>query len=428
MRTLFPLCLALICLAPLHAQSPLGESLKDIPVADHWIYDDFPKAVAQAKAENKPLLVVIRCVPCPPGKTLDIAVMTPDKELAAIEQQFVCVRLIQTNNLDLALFQYDYDMSWASMFLTPDLAVLGRYGTRAGSQANSDTYLSKAGFAKAAERALALFKDYPNNAAELAAKKGTKPQYTKPSEIPGLSDRPGVATVRQNCVHCHMLKEFGLRAKWEAGKLTKDDLYLYPLPQNIGLTIDKHDGLLVASVAAGSPADKAGLKAGDTLAAIGTQSLISMADIQWALNAAPSDGSLTVKIVRGGQPQVKTLALSGDWKKSDIAWRASSWYGLRHGVKFDPLSPADKEKRGLSAEQLALLIRNIYSPQGKGPHAVLRAGLKQNDVIVAVDGQTQAMNESDFIVYLRTAHGPGESVKFTILRGDQRRELTIPLW
>jgi serine protease Do len=428
MRILLALCLAAAVLAPLRAQSPLGESLKDIPLADHWIYDDFPKAVAEAKASKKPILVVIRCVPCPPGKMLDVAVATPDKSLEAIEKQFVCVRLIQTNNLDLELFQYDYDMSWAAMFLTPDLAVLGRYGTRAGSQANSDTYLSTAGFTKAAERALDLFKNYPENASELAGKKGARPQYAKAAEIPGLSEKPAVATVKQNCVHCHMLKEFALRAKWEAGQLTKDDVYLYPLPQNIGLTIDKDDGLLVASVAAGSPADKAGIQAGDVLAALGSQPLISMADIQWVLNAAPADGSLTVNVLRGGQPLSKTLALSGDWKKSDIAWRASSWYGLRHGVKFDPLSAADKEKRGLSAGQLALLTRNIYSPQGKGPHAALRAGLKQNDVIVAVDGKTDAMSESDFLVYLRTAHGPKDSVKFTILRGDERRELTIPMW
>jgi len=427
-RILLSLGLALLTFGAAHGQqSQLGESLKDIPVADHWIYDDFPKAVAEAKASNKPLLVVIRCVPCPPGKTLDVAVMTPDQKLAELEKKFVCVRLIQTNNLDLSLFQYDYDMSWASMFLTPDLAVLGRYGTRAGNQANSDTYLSAAGFANAAERALELYRAYPGNKAELAGKRGPQPQYTSANQIPGLTDRPAVASVRQNCVHCHMLKEFALRAKWEAGKLTKEDLYVYPLPQSIGLTIDKEDGLLVSSVAAGSPAEKAGIKSGDALAAIGTQPLISMADIQWALNSAPSEGALNVKVVRGGQPLVKSLALSGDWKKSDIAWRASSWYGLRHGVKLDPLPVADKEKRGIGADQMALVVKNIYAPQGK-PHAAIKAGLKPNDVIVAVNGKSDATNESDFFVNLRLSHGPSDSVKLTILRGNERQELTVPLW
>jgi hypothetical protein len=428
MRSLTALCLSALALASSAAQSPLGESLKDIPVADHWIYDDLPKAVAEAKSANKPLLVVIRCVPCPPGKTLDVAVMTPDKDLAELEKQFVCVRLIQTNNLDLKLFQYDYDMSWSSMFLTPDLTVLGRYGTRAGSQANSDTYLSTSGFAKAAERALALYKNYPANKAELAGKQGRKADYARASEIPGLVSKPPVATVRQECVHCHMLKEFALRAKWEAGKLTKDDLFVYPLPQNIGLTIDKDDGLLVQSVGAGSPAEKAGIQAGDSVAAVGGQPVLSMADIQWALNAAPSSGTLSVQVVRGGQTLAKSLELAGEWKKSDIAWRASSWYGLRHGLKLDPLPAADREKHRLSEGQLALIVKNIYKPQGKSQHPAIEAGLKPGDVIVAVDGKEAAMNESEFLVYLRTAHGPRDSVQLTLLRGSERKELTVPMW
>jgi len=52
-------------------QSELGKSVKDFPVAAHWIYDDLAKAKAEAKESGKPLLVVLRCVPCPPGKTLD---------------------------------------------------------------------------------------------------------------------------------------------------------------------------------------------------------------------------------------------------------------------------------------------------------------------------------------------------------------------
>src|SRR4249920_2872557 len=135
MRTAFGLLISLALLAlttTSQADSPLGESLKDISVAEHWIYDDFPKAVAEAKATGKPLLVVVRCVPCPPGKTLDEKVMQPSRDLEAIEKKFVCVRLIQANNLDLSVFQYDYDMSWSCMFLSADMTVLGRYGTRSG--------------------------------------------------------------------------------------------------------------------------------------------------------------------------------------------------------------------------------------------------------------------------------------------------------
>ena len=91
MRVMFCVVLALLSSALQLAgaeKSPLGEALKDIDVADHWIYDDWPRAVAEAKATGKPLMVVLRCVPCPPGKTLDLAVMQPDKELAELEKKF----------------------------------------------------------------------------------------------------------------------------------------------------------------------------------------------------------------------------------------------------------------------------------------------------------------------------------------------------
>jgi hypothetical protein len=427
LRTLLLGVVVLLAIARPAAAEPseLGKSLKDIPVADHWIYDDLPRAVAEAKSSGKPLLVVLRCVPCPPGKALDERVMMPDKELAEIERQFVCLRVIQTNGLDLGVFQYDYDQSWAAMFLNADMTVYGRYGTRAASGPQSDGLLSQGGFQHAAERALALHKAYPGNKAQLAAKSGAKPEYKTPTEIPGLTDRPAKATVRQQCIHCHMVKEFAMRAKWEAGKLTKDDLYVYPMPERIGLTMDVEDGLLVKTVAAGSPAAKAGLASGDELLSMASQPLVSTADIQWALHRLPNESSLPVAIRRQGQSQTKTVSLAGDWKKSDIGWRASSWYGLRHGVKTEPLPAAEKSSRGIKDGGLALVVKGLH---GKGGPKVQAAGLRMNDVIVAVDGKSEALSESDFLAHLRLNHGPEDKVRLTVLRGDDRKELTIPLW
>ena len=47
----------------LHAQERLRKSLADDRVAAHWIYDDFPRALEQAKASGKPILALLRCVP-----------------------------------------------------------------------------------------------------------------------------------------------------------------------------------------------------------------------------------------------------------------------------------------------------------------------------------------------------------------------------
>jgi hypothetical protein len=405
--------------------SPLGESLKDIQVASHWIYDDLPRALAEAKSSGKPLLVVLRCVPCPPGRTLDTKIMQPDSELEDIEKQFVCLRIIQANSLDLHQFQYDYDMSWSAMFLNADGTVYGRYGTRNASGPASDANLSASGFEQAARRALALHKQYPANKDQLSPKRGQPAQYDHPREIPGLEDRPAQATMKQNCIHCHMVREYALRAKWNEGTLQEADLFVYPMPQQVGLTMDVDDGLVVEQVADDSPAARAGLAHGDQLLTLGGQPLVSTADIQWVLHHSPEQVQLPVEVRRDGQSLQKTMMLSGDWKKSDIAWRASSWYGLRQGVKFEPLTSTEKQQRGIAPEQMALAIKGLF---GKGGPHLKQRGVQTNDIIVAASDRTDLVTETDFLAYLRLKHGPEDTIKLTILRGEQRQENSVPLW
>ncbi len=412
--------------ADLAEQSELGKSVKDIPVAAHWIYDDLAKAKAEAKETGKPLLVVLRCVPCPPGKSLDEKVMQPNKELEAVEKQFVCVRIIQTKGLDLSIFQYDFDMSWSAMFFAPDMTILGRYGTRNASGPGSDSLLTAAAFQKAADRALTLYKGFPGNKAQLAAKKGKSPEYAVPEQTPGLQDRAGKETTKQTCIHCHMVKEFAMRAKWEEGKLTPEDIWVFPMPERIGLELDLDNGLLVKSVAEDTPAAKAGFSKGDELLLAGGQPLISTADFQWVLHSSPADTSLPIKFRRGDKVFERTIALSGSWKEeSNIAWRASSWYGLRLGLKVEPLSPADKKSRGIEEEELALVVKGMF---GKGKQKLEASGLRTGDIIIAVDGSSKNQTESRFIADLRLTRGPKDSVKFTVVRGDKKQELTIPMW
>jgi len=408
------------------AQPSLGETLKDIKTAEHWIYDDLPRATAEAKQSGKPLLVVLRCVPCPPGKTLDEAVAMPSSELAEIEKQFVCVRVIKTNGLDLDLFQYDFDMSWSAMFFNAaDMTIYGRFGTRYSTGKGSDSNLTVAAFQKAAERVLALHKAYPANKPALAGKTGKPVEWKKPELTPGLTDRQGIAVTRQNCIHCHMVKEHALRTKWQQGKLSEADLFLFPAPPQIGLALDIDDGLIVKSVGEGSPAAQAGVKPDDVLVSAGGQPLVSTSDLVWVLHTSPSEITLPVTVRRGTANVDLKLALQGDWKRSDIAWRSSSWFALRQGFKTEPLAAEAKQSRGLSAEALALEVKGLYGKSG--PH-LKKFDLKQGDVIVGVDGRSEAMNESEFLVQLRTKYGPNDTVKLTVLRGSERKELSIPLW
>lgn len=420
----FLLMLACVTAIAFCEENALKAELKDPDLAANWIYDDLLKAMADAKASNKPICMTIRCVPCVGGKPLDAQVTHPDAELEALEKNFVCVRVIKTNGLDLQKFQYDLDQSWTCFFMNADGTIYGRYGTRAGSGPNSDTHISLPSFKKSMARALALHNDYPKNKASLDAKSQGKPaDYPVPEKIPGLEDRAVTPVTRKSCIHCHMVREFTLRAKWNEKKLTRADLFVYPLPEQVGMTMDPNDGLVVKSVGANSPAAKAGIQAGDEILGLKDQTLISQADIQWVLQNANADTKLTVAYKRNGNRSDAMLELSGNWKEGDLSWRASS-FALRRALRSIALTTEEKKKLSLSENQLALKVLNV----GPDPQKAFQGGVKKDDVIVAMDDNTTAMTESQFLAELRLKHWPGDKVKLTVLRGGEKKEATATMW
>src|SRR3954447_14342002 len=153
-----------------------------------WIYNDLPRGFAEAKKTGKPLLVVLRCIPCEECVKLDDDLVNEDRRVRPLLEQFVCVRVVSTNGLDLALFQFDYDQSFAAFLLNADGTIYGRYGTRSHRTYWSDD-VSIEGLAKALQGALALHKEYPKNRDLLADKRGPAPEVSSPEQYPLLKDR-----------------------------------------------------------------------------------------------------------------------------------------------------------------------------------------------------------------------------------------------
>ena len=129
MKTVLPLLLAALSV------SAFAETVKDREAAvrndraamekdARWIYNDTARGFAEAKRTGKPLLVVLRCVPCLSCMGIDASVLG-EPLLSPLLDQFVCVRVINANALDLALFQFDYDLSFSTIFFEADGTVLG---------------------------------------------------------------------------------------------------------------------------------------------------------------------------------------------------------------------------------------------------------------------------------------------------------------
>jgi hypothetical protein len=356
---------------------------------------------------------------------LDGQVARPHPKLEALQKQFVCVRLVQMNPLDLKLFQFDYDQTFAAFFFNADGTLYGRFGTRAGNGPRSTTHVSLPAFERTLERALEIHRGYPGNRGELIGKQGREPEYRTVQQIPELKTRPARVSTNRECVHCHQVREERLRRRWLVRTLQSDDLWVYPLPENVGIKLLVDDGLTVTEVTADSPAARAGLREGDRLVTLGGQRLLSQADIQWVLDHAANDSRLPMTWERDGDSRAAELPLKGDWKKTDLAWRASSGPGLRWGVWSTPLPATGRGELGIPNGRMALQVKNLFGPRA---NPVIQAGLKVGDVIFAVDDRTDLLEEGEFLAYLRLNYSPGERVRLSVRRRAETVQISVPMW
>jgi S1-C subfamily serine protease len=80
------------------------------------------------------------------------------------------------------------------------------------------------------------------------------------------------------------------------------------LRQKLGLT-DQETGLLVVTVEAGGPADRAGLLLGDVIVAFGGEAVRDPGELRDLLGSDRVGQQATLKIVRGGEPRDLTLTI-----------------------------------------------------------------------------------------------------------------------
>lgn len=402
--------------------------------AGFWVYNDLPRGIAEAGKSGKPLLVTIRCIPCEACAQLDTQIVERDPVVTKLLDQFVCVRIVQANGLDLSLFQYDYDQSFAAFFLNVDGTIYGRYGTRS-HETESDRDVSVEGFARALEGALELHRQFPANKPQLAAKRGPAPMIPVPEEFPSLKGRYSSTldykgNVVKSCIHCHQVGEALRLAYREKGQdIPERVLYPYPLPETLGLALDPKQRARILAVAEGSSAAKDGFQPGDEMTTLAGQPLLSIADVQWVLHNAGDSKSLKAEVVRGGKKRNLPLSLEPGWRsRGKLSWRATSW-DLRRmtagGMRLDNLSPEDRRAAGLPDDVMALRARHVGQ---YGAHAAAKnAGFVNGDILVEVDGKSDPLTESQLMAWLVNAKRPGDRIPVVRLRDGQRTKLELPM-
>jgi serine protease Do len=405
------------------------QELKDSRV---WIYNDLTAGFQEARRSGKPLFVTIRCIPCEACSRFDKKLLDRQNEVNDLLDKFVCVRIVQGNNLDLSLFQFDYDQSFHAFFLNADRTVYGRFGTRSAREEEDD--MSMTGLRKAMLGALDLHSNYPNNRDQLAGKQARPAEFRVPEEIPTLkgkySDKLDYeGNVVASCIHCHQIRDSERLLYRQRGKSIPDRvLFPYPLPDTLGLRMNPDERATVLDVKPDSIAARAGLQAGDRIESLEGQPLLSTADLQWVLHQAGDEGKLRAQVHRSDKVIPISIDLPSTWRReSDISFRVSTWELRRMGsggMLLVDLDAQGRKEHGLSDGALALYVKHVGE---YGAHATAkRAGFQKGDVLVAVDGNRKRLTEGQFLA--NSLHlQPTEKLSVTILRDGKERTIELPM-
>lgn len=320
------------------------------------------------------------------------------------------VRLTRIDNEDLNLFEFDYDLTFMVFFLNADGKVYARYGGRDAE--NPDRRQSLDGLAYTMKSVLAMH-GREEKEKEFAPKSQDAPKYIRDV---GGARRGG------RCMHCHQVKE-SLNAELQRkGEWSRDSVWRYPLPENVGVELEVDRGNVVKRVTEKSPAAAAGLKAGDTVRRLNGVPVHSMADAQYALDRAPKAGTIDIAWQRGEEVLKEKLSLPEGWRKSDITWRASMQRFVPAARLYGvDLKPEEKKALGLTPRQLAFRQAESVTGQAKA------AGVRPGDIILGVDDQNLEMDVDEFARYVERSYLIGDKVTINLLRDGKRMNLTMTL-
>jgi len=170
------------------------------------------------------------------------------------------------------------------------------------------------------------------------------------------------------------------------------------------------DGVLVAAVEAGSPAEKTGIARGDIVLTVNGTAVNTPRAIRQALDGKKAGDSLTVKFRHGDAEKTATLALGALNGRPWIGLiLVPSGFGTGMGMGGDFRNPGSEDFP--TAGPGALVASVIAdSPADK-------AGLKQGDLILSVDGT--ALDAAHALGDLITAKKVGDVVTLSVISGGQ---------
>lgn len=393
-----------------------------------WRYD-VNKAFATAKQNGRPVFVTMRCLPCKQCSVFDKTILDGGPELDPLFKQFVTVRLTSVHDLDLNLFpieEYqDLDLSWWGWFFSPEGEIYSVFGGR--DHESDETRISKAALVNTMKRVLKHhYSSYGNKITPERKEFIAKETYT-PRDLPGyeswFSKRSHEADPA-GCIHCHQVREILWQPAIDNKTFDKHkDTQTWPLPENVGITVDRDHGLLVSKVDQGSPAANIGIKQGDVIVVAEGKPMHSQTDFRAVLHRAPmKNAEIDIVWQRGDIMHEGTLKMEDEnWRHTNMNWRMSVSQGnFSTGPAFFPLGANDNERRKHSIAKDSMAVKPFFGQNPKGP--AFKAGLRGGDIITSVNGESPNVIGRAFLVWLRMNYEPGDELNMTVISNDGKKK------
>ena len=147
------------------------------------------------------------------------------------------------------------------------------------------------------------------------------------------------------------------------------------------LGLERPTGVVVRSVAAGSPAEKAGLRTSDVIAAINGQIVDDERSVNFRLATLPPEGSTDLKVLRGGREVALKMPLQ---PAPEVPARDTTTLTERSpfvGATVSNLSPAVADEMGVDTALRGVIVNQVAN------NTVAARYLRPHDQVVSVNDQ-----------------------------------------
>jgi serine protease Do len=189
-----------------------------------------------------------------------------------------------------------------------------------------------------------------------------------------------------------------------------------------GLGLKDARGVVVNSVTAGGPADRAGMKTGDVIVKLNGRDVNDANNLRNEIASFAPGTQVTLGILRDARPldvRVKLGELTPDLARANQEPGGGDESGAKLGVSLSPLTPENAAQLGLRRGTRGVLIDQV---DPNGPAA--QAGIQAGDVIQEVNRQP-VRTPADIRDIL--AKSGGGTPVLLIVRGNQSIFVPVPL-